>query len=281
MSRSGYVETPRDWVLLERRGPFPFVTLERFRRPDGTEVTWHSRLHRKWRNHLDTGNRSTWWAPGAIGWWIAALFMVGSTCFALGALPGYLDLVGTDADNITFFVGSIFFTSAGLLQYLEVANADRTPARDGRRARMRLLTWEPGRIDWWATAVQLAGTVFFNISTYHALADGLSATEVNQLVWRPDVYGSICFLVAGGLAWAEVGHRWVSWQPRSLSWWIALLNLGGSVAFGVSAFAAKVVSGSGELRNVELVDLGTFLGALGFLVGAFLLLPERTGDAES
>jgi hypothetical protein len=40
------------------------------------------------------------------------------------------------------------------------------------------------------------------------------------------------------------------------------------------------VTSSGQLRNVELVNLGTFLGALGFLVGAFLLLPERTGAAE-
>ena len=61
-------------------------------------------------------------------------------------------------------------------------------------------------------------------------------------------------------------------------WWIAALNLGGSVAFSVSAFAAKAVDSSGQLRNVELVNLGTFLGALGFLVGAFLLLPERTHE---
>ena len=33
------------------------------------------------------------------------------------------------------------------------------------RQRIRLLTWEPGRIDWLASSVQLVGTVFFNIST--------------------------------------------------------------------------------------------------------------------
>ena len=60
------------------------------------------------------------------------------------------------------------------------------------------------------------------------------------------------------------------------SWWIALLNLGGSVAFGVSAVAAYVVPESGEPRNAALVNLGTFVGALGFLISAFLLLPERT-----
>ena len=130
--------------------------------------------------------------------------------------------------------------------------------------------------------MQLVGTLFFNVSTFHAMQGGFDATAANQLVWRPDVFGSICFLVASGLAWVEVGHRWLSWRTRVvLSWWIAFLNLGGSVAFGVSAFAAKVVSSSGELRNVELVNLGTFVGAVGFLVGAFLLLPERTGGGES
>jgi hypothetical protein len=109
------------------------------------------------------------------------------------------------------------------------------------------------------------------------MQSGLDAASVNKLVWRPDVFGSICFLVASGLAWLEVGRRWLAWRPRNLSWWIALLNLAGSVAFGVSALAAKVVTASGELRNVELVNLGTFLGAVAFLVGAFLLLPERTG----
>ena len=145
---------------------------------------------------------------------------------------------------------------------------------------MRLLTWEPARIDWWATLVQLAGTVFFNVSTFHALEAGLDAAQTNQLVWRPDTLGSICFLVASGLAWAEIGQSWASWHPGDRSWWIALLNLAGSVAFGVSAFAAKIVSDSGQPRNVELVNLGTFLGALGFFVGALLLLPERTDSDD-
>lgn len=279
MTRTGYVEIPEGWIRETTSRLGPFVTREVFRRPDGSEVTWESRLHRKVHNRLDRSRGSTWWAPGAVGWWIGVLFMIGSTCFALGALPGYIDAVGADADNITFFVGSLFFTSAGFLQYLEVANASRA-ASGPTRQRVRLLTWEPHRIDWVASTVQLAGTLFFNLSTFHEMQRGLDATAVNQLVWRPDVYGSICFLVASGLAWLEIGHHWLSWRPQVVSWWIALLNLGGSVAFGVSAFAAKVVSSSGELRNIELVNLGTFLGALGFLVGAFLLLPERTGPEQ-
>ena len=53
----------------------PFVTRETFRRPDGRIVTWTSRARRKQHSLLDTGRGSTWWAPGAIGWWIGVLLL--------------------------------------------------------------------------------------------------------------------------------------------------------------------------------------------------------------
>ena len=43
--------------------------------------------------------------------------------------------------------------------------------------------------------------------------------------------------------------------------------------------ASHVVPASDQPRNVALMNLGTFLGALCFLAGAVLLLPARTrGD---
>ncbi len=189
--------------------------------------------------------------------------------------------MGDAADAITYFVGSIFFTSAALLQYLEVANASRELPESGRTERWRLFTWEPGRIDWIASVVQLAGTFFFNVSTFHAMSENLSASQANRLVWAPDALGSIAFLVASGLAWAEVSHGWWSWRPRSLSWWITALNLAGSIAFGVSAIASKVIPDTDQVRNVTLMNLGTFLGAVGFLIGAILLLPERTQPEDA
>ncbi len=39
-----------------------------------------------------------------------------------------------------------------------------------------MLTIEPGRIDWWATLVQLVGTVFFNLSTWDAMQSGLETS---------------------------------------------------------------------------------------------------------
>jgi hypothetical protein len=203
------------------------------------------------------------------------LFAVGSVCFALGALPGYSSAVGLTADGTTFFVGSLFFTSAGLLQYFEVANTRRGPPGTRAPQRWRLVTWEPDRIDWCATSVQLIGTLFFNVSTFAALRAS-TVHEMNRRVWTPDALGSVCFLIASWLAWCEVCHgRW-SWRPRESGWRIAGVNLAGSVAFGISAVASYVVPTTQQVRNETLMNLGTFVGALCFLIGAVLLLPERT-----
>jgi hypothetical protein len=203
------------------------------------------------------------------------LFMIGSACFALGSVPGYVSLVGVAADGVTFFVGSIFFTSAATLQYLEVVNT--APAGPGP-GRTRILSWEPRRIDWLATSIQLVGTVFFNISTFRAMLDGFDAGPDDLLSWRPDALGSVCFLVASWLAFAEAGHRSLSWRPHDPGWVIAALNLAGSIFFGLSALGAYVIPSTGELLDVSLANSGTFLGAICFLVGAALLIPQASRE---
>jgi hypothetical protein len=74
---------------------------------------------------------------------------------------------------------------------------------------------EPHRIDWWAAVVQFTGTLPFNVSTFDAMSQHLSASQADRLVWTPDALGSVCFLGASGLAWAEVSHEFWSWRPRS------------------------------------------------------------------
>jgi hypothetical protein len=255
----------------------PFVTFVERERPDGRVARWESRRHRK---HLEAAASagSTWWSPKARGWWIAVLFAVGSSLFALGTVPAYADAVGTSWDALTYFAGSLFFTSAGFLTYREAVDA--APAVSGVPHR-RFFVFQPRRIDWWATAVQLVGTLFFNVSCGFALQANLTAQAAHQHVWRPDAFGSICFLVASTLAWFEVCHGWVAWRPRLWAWWITLANLAGSVAFGVSAVAGYINPSTGQLNNADRSSLGTFIGAVCFFVGALLLLPERTEKRES
>ena len=104
----------------------------------------------------------TWWAPRARGWWIGVLFAVGSLLFALGAVPSYATSAGARWDNVTFFIGSLFFTSAAFLTYREAVDA-APPGGQPRAPPVLRLPAEPDRL--WATGVQLAGTLFFNVST--------------------------------------------------------------------------------------------------------------------
>jgi hypothetical protein len=258
-------------ALTERQGHVgPFVTFVEHERPDGHLARWESRRHRK---HLRPPAGSTWWAPRARGWWIAVLFAVGSLLFALGAVPAYTGAVGASWDGVTFFVGSLFFTSAGFLTYREAVDAaNPAPGVVSRR----FFAFQPRRIDWWATAVQLVGTLFFNISCGFALLTALSAQGAHHHVWRPDAFGSICFLVASALAWLEVCHGWFDWAPGSWSWWITLANLAGSLAFGVSAVTGYISPQTGQLHNADRSGVATFVGAVCFFLGALLLLPERT-----
>ncbi|HVP01660.1 MAG TPA: hypothetical protein VMT10_03740 [Solirubrobacteraceae bacterium] len=189
----------------------------------------------------------------------ARLFGIGAFLFALGAFPGYANLVGVTADNATYFLGSIFFTGGGVTQW-----AARQPG-----AWRRPGEWE----DWWAAGIQAIGTFFFNISTGSALITGLSAAQEDRLVWRPDAFGSVCFLVASALACVATSKRDRLWDPDARTWWSAWLNMIGSVAFGVSALGAYVNPDSGQLSNAALADLGTFIGALCFLFGALAMRP--------
>jgi len=180
--------------------------------------------------------------------WIGALFAIGSLCFVAGPFPGFVHLVGAEADAAVFFAGSLFFTAAAALQYREAAKRTN---------------------DWWAAAVQLAGTLFFNLSTFRALDAALANGDENRLIWRPDAFGSVCFLVASTLAWLEVRGRG---RGRDVAWWIAGVNLAGSIGFGVSAVAGYIVPATGDVLDLAAANISTVAGALCFLAGAVLLL---------
>jgi hypothetical protein len=229
-----------------------------------------------------TGSHTEWWAPSRTSWWIAVLFIVGSTCFAVGAMPFYAEWVGPRADGITYFVGSLFFTMAAALQLLVSTGAVPASGHHALAAiQWRALRQAPRRAEWWAGIVQFGGTVLFNISTLAALQQSLSATAENRRVWAPDALGSIAFLVASGLAFADVRRPWLAWRPRDLGWSVAALNLVGSVAFGISAIASHVVPATGNVRDLQRANLGTFLGALCFLAGAVLLIPGQSVPATT
>ena len=222
-----------------------------------------------------TRTRTRWFEPSRSDWQVAALFIIGSSCFALGALPPYANAVGPAADGVTYFIGSIFFTSAALLQVLISAGVIRADERPRSSVRWRGRVRSPDRPEWWAGVVQFVGTLMFNISTYEAMQQGLTAAEANRRVWTPDARGCIAFLIASGLAYADVRRPWLRWRPRDLGWSVATLNMVGSIAFAVSAIGAFVLPSTGDVASLVLDNLGTFVGGLCFLFGAVLLIPDE------
>jgi hypothetical protein len=179
---------------------------------------------------------------------IARLFMIGSACFAVASLPGMPRLTDRGV-AITYAAGSVFFTMAALEQ---------------------LRTSRPARLDRWSSAVQLAGTILFNVSTFIAVDERLDPHSVDYLVWAPDAIGSACFLVSSGLASAAVWSQRADRRTRL----VADLNLAGSVAFGWSALASYVIPDTGQVANAAAASSGTLIGAVCFFVAAWLLRRE-------
>ena len=186
------------------------------------------------------------------------LFIVGSACFAVASVPGIAAAVPEDVVVATYFIGSLFFTTAAAHQYVVTTGGP-------------IAVWRPADPAWVAAVVQFVGTLWFNVNTFAARNPGLDPQQENLRVWTPDFIGSICFLVASGFAIAALDdRRWAADRP----WWVAALNMTGSVFFMAAALAAYVLPDTGDLLDASVANSGTLLGALCFLVGARLDLGE-------
>ncbi|SFS05451.1 hypothetical protein SAMN04487846_1983 [Microbacterium sp. cf046] len=195
-------------------------------------------------------------------------FAIGSVFFTVGAVPFYAEAVGPVLTNVTFFIGAIFFTLAAFIQ---LALSGRRPPRRGSN--------RPDRADWWASAVQFGGTLFFNLSTTTALITVINDDALVGTGWVPDALGSICFLVASAFAVVATTDREGLWDPKARSWRCTWLNMAGSVFFGLSAVGAFVIPATSDLVSLLWANLGTFLGGLCFLVAALLSRRDIPVDA--
>ena len=182
------------------------------------------------------------------------LFAVGSTLFAIATLPGLSAIAGAGLVNLLCFVGSWFFTTAGWMQLV--------------------LSGPALRIGWLSAAAQFAGTILFNISTGASLWAHAVKPE-RRLVWAPDFLGSLAFLVSGALGVVAVTAVVGIFELKSRDWQAEWINMIGCLAFGLSALASFVTK-SGVTEDALLANVGTFVGALCFLVAALLILPRQS-----
>jgi hypothetical protein len=285
----------------QTRGPGPFVTHRLCRHPDGGHLVATSRRHRKGlrphrvpdaasAEHPRPTHASAFrhlWAPKRLAWWIAILFAIGSVHFAVGGVgatwPQSVPAPLRDARllNWVFFVGSLFFTAAAWLQWLEALNRDVAEAlRNTAPHTWRWLGWRPHNLGYLASAVQLVGTILFNFNTADAMITGLSWEEVDLLIWTPNIAGCVCFLVASYLAYAEVSQGAASVAPRSVSWWIAVVNLLGSVGFQLSALYSFAGPEPADANALFWAGFYTAAGAGCFLLGSYLMIPELFDEEE-
>jgi hypothetical protein len=205
---------------------------------------------------------------------IAGLFIIGSSCFITAPLMSlyFLDDISLNSVNYTYFTGSIFFTSASYLQYLQAINADIT--------NKKYLTHEVKKWKWfairvhslgfWATFVQFIGTLLFNLNTYSGTISSLSDNAVYDFITIPNMLGSLYFLTASFFAWLEVYHDKCMIQFKTVLWWIIWLNIFGSIFFQISAFYG--LSSSSEAETMATYH--TMFGAICFLIASYLLILE-------
>jgi hypothetical protein len=184
-------------------------------------------------------------------------FAVGSLLFGVGAVVSASVLIDVVVTNLIFFTGALFFTAAAFIQLA----MSRRPRRDVTRA---------DALDWWAAVVQFGGTLFFNLSTTEALLNALDPTSHLRTGWRPDVFGSACFLVAGAIAILATTVRDALWDPNARIWRCTWLNMVGSIFFAISAIGAYVAPSTGEVISELWTNLGTLAGAACFLAAALL-----------
>jgi hypothetical protein len=219
--------------------------------------------------------------PRELNWWIGVIFAIGALLFAIASVLSLapklaqawsLDTAGI---NRVFFAGSIPFTIAAYLQLFQSANVDEFLGEEtGPSKRLKLFGWRPHDIGWLSCALQFPGTILFNFNTFDAMIPSLTWFQEDLVIWAPNMIGSILFLASGYLAFIEICHAHWAWKPASLSWWVVFANLLGCIGFMASAPFAIFLPGPTNIEAVTLSVVFTLLGAIGFLAGSLLMLPE-------
>lgn len=288
--KQGYIEFPAEWEHLESKKIGPFVTRIVHRRPDGQMDVRTSRRHRKnfgpERIKSDQAQKKRptlfLWRPRSLNWWIAVLFMIGSWHFVSGSILVLVGYTNEFVIDLIYFVGSLFFTSAGYSQYNQAINAADSLVSDEKgfvSKKRRYFSLQPHHLGFWSTFPQFLGTLEFNITTFMAFF-GFSLVGYDVFVWVPDYVGSILFLVSGISGVIEFCLHFWCFQPRSITWWIVWINFIGCVAFMISGVVAFARPQPIFNNLATWATIFTLIGAVCFLVGAYLMWPEMGAEEQ-
>ncbi|MBT4964071.1 MAG: hypothetical protein HOI53_06420 [Francisellaceae bacterium] len=215
--------------------------------------------------------------PRNISWWLAINFIIGSFLFSLASFYTMYNLpidkwLNSNLGYI-FFIGSIFFTIAAYLQYLEAINN----GFDEKYDKFKFFKFSPKSIAYNISVTQLIGTILFNFNTWNSMQEYDGLLMNNIAIWVPDFVGSIFFLTSGCLAIIEVTHGKCAISFKNLSSWIVIINFLGCVFFQISSSAAVFLPksiNSNSAFTTYISNLTLLIGSVCFLLATYLLLPE-------
>jgi hypothetical protein len=212
----------------------------------------------------------------------AVSFVIGGSLFSLGALFAQLGVGAARTADVVYLVGGVFFSLGGYASVVQAVNTPTDVDEHGSLSSERWRWWAflPRHIGWMSAAVLFVGTLLFGVSLVAAFAQNLTVRQSNGYIWFPDILGCLCFLASGHLALLEVCHGRIGILTRELGWWIVAVNQVGSVLFFLAGLAAFTRPATSEVISLGVVNGGTFLGALCFVVGGVLQAFERP-DAGS
>ena len=202
----------------------------------------------------------------------AVSFSIGGTLFALGALFAQVGIGAARQVDTVYLVGGFFFCMGGFASTLQAANAPTDIDQDGSLTSGRWRWWEsrPHNLGWLSAAVLFVGTLLFAVSLVAAFAENLTVRQANTWIWVPDMLGCICFLVSGHLGVLEICHGHIGVRLHEIGWWVVAVNQVGSVLFFLAGVAAYTRPISSTAINLDVVNWGTFLGAVCFVIGGVI-----------
>ena len=286
MSRQDAFEVPADAQVRQVGGRGSLISRLRWEHPDGSTVTWDSRLARK-RGFIEvlrngiveriTARPAVAVRLGRCNDVSGMSFFLGGALFTIGALLAQYGAAGVTTLDWTFLVGGFFFSLGAYAALVQEINSPRRIDADGALAARSWRWWayEPHRPGWLAAFVLFCGTLAFAISLVDAFLGSLSTRQVDRLIWAPELVGCILFLVSGHLGIAEVCHGRFHLMTSSLGWWIVVVNQIGSWLFMFSGLAAFVRPVTGEVISVWVINWGTALGAACFSAAGLAQIFER------
>lgn len=270
-----FPDHPETWERKGIRSLGRFITELELIDETGQHIRWNARRHRKGLGPLTNETAAEIESlTQHLNRPIALRFILGASLFFIAAVLGLLDVGSAFLQNTIYFIGSIFFTLAGYLQYVQSINNSEDIHLRSELRRWRWLAWQPGRVDFWVVFSQLLGTLAFNFNTFDAF---LSHTPTGELlgIGIPDMFGSILFMISGTLGVVEFNHRLILWPSRSLQSWITLINFWGCALFMVSAVITPITFVDPSVWS-DLSSVGTTAaGALAFLTSSVMMLYEK------